>query len=139
MKAVSKPPLTQLGLFEPGVIQKRLEEIGTQQSPLTHLAAIIEVFALFDAGRMPYYQRLKRDVLRESRRTLDKDQLTILRALNQGCQTRKEIAESTHLSESTVNSHLQKLLKRKLVIRRKTPSVPGKGGDQKSYLWWPAE
>lgn len=139
MKTVSKPTPSQIGLFGTKVLEKRLEEIGIQQTPLMHLAAIVEVFSLFDAGRAAFYRRLHQEILREKRRTLQADELKVLHALNSGCQTRQEIADAARLSPSTVNSHLNRLYRQKLVVRRKKPTEPGKGGDQKTYLWWPVE
>ncbi len=109
------------------------------QSPLAHLAAIIEVFSLYDGGKTAYYQKLRRAVLREAGRNLDTDSQAIFRALNEGLATVKEIARHTGIPEITLQSHLRRLWRQKLVVRRTIPITPGKGGDRRTYLYWPAE
>ena len=120
-------------------MQESLAQAATQ-SPLAHLAAIIEVFSLYDGGKAAYYQKLKRAILRESRRNLDTDSQAILRALHEGLATRQEIATHTGIPAITVHNHLQRLRRQKLVVRRQAPKdQPGKGGDRKTFLYWPAE
>lgn len=137
MSKPNNPTLTD-GVLSPVLVPASQTKNGLR-NPLIQLSTIIELYALHDSGKYAFYRKLQRQVLREARRSLNADSQAILRALNEGYSTRKELAQVTGLPETTVHCILHRLLRQKLVIRRLIRGEPGKGGDRRSFLWWPAE
>lgn len=138
-----KTTLEQFQLFDPELTKKQLAGIvggyrglSPKRAHFAHLAAIAEVFAFTYPDAQPTYDFIKRYLIRQSRRTQEGDSKLILRAVQLlGVATVTDVAEKTHLSPNTVQSHLTQLVKTKDLVKTKSPTEKGRGGNKRGFLY----
>lgn len=140
---MAKKTLEQLRLFDPELTKSQLAGIvgghrgyAPQRAHLAHLAAIAEVFEFTYPEHQPTYDFVKRYLLRAAERSQDGDCKIILRALRVlGPATVTDIAHKAKLSANTTQSHLNQLVKIKLIIKTRQPPEKGRGGNKRGCLY----
>lgn len=129
----------QLGFFDQDSTGQRLTEIRTGLGRITYYIAVFDLFAAGDDENAHLFKAFKQALQRKARRSLEGDQKAVLRAVHEGFASVKDISLHTHIPENTVYVQLKKLLSARLVVRTCVPPTPGKGGDKKTFLYWPVE
>jgi predicted Rossmann fold nucleotide-binding protein DprA/Smf involved in DNA uptake len=107
---------------------------------LVELAALTELFRIWDPRNAFFYEKMRKRILVEASRSTTNDEQTVLRAVKSGAATVTDVASCSGIPPNTAQQHLTRLLAQRLVIRRRAPIQPGNnGGDKRTYLYWPAE